>query len=305
MFFKRQNHTVMTIANLKGKTCLVTGATSGIGKEIALGLAMLGATVVLIGRKKERCETTLQEIKAKINHADENRICYFVADLSSQSSIRQLAKEYIETRQRLDVLINNAGVFLAKRTTTIDGIESTFAVNHLAPFLLTNLLIETIKASSPSRIITTSSVAHRGTQIDFGDIQFEKRPYSGIKAYAQSKLANILFTKEMARRLEGSSVTVNCFHPGAVRTNLVQGSPWYYTLIWTAAGPFFSSPEKGANTAIYLASSSNVEGITGGYFAKRKQVKPSDEATKKVAAARLWNISDKLTRLETDSSPQT
>jgi len=295
----------MTIANLKGKTCLVTGATSGIGKEIALALAMLGATVVLIGRKKERCETTLQEIKTKINHADENRICYFVADLSSQSSIRQLAKEYIESHQRLDVLINNAGVFLAKRTTTIDGIESTFAVNHLAPFLLTNLFVETIKASSPSRIITTSSVAHRGTQIDFGDIQFEKRPYSGIKAYAQSKLANILFTKEMARRLEGSSVTVNCFNPGAVRTNLVHGNPWYYTLIWSAAGPFFSSPEKGANTAIYLASSSNVEGITGGYFAKRKQVKPSDEATKIVAAARLWNISDKLTRLETDSSPQT
>lgn len=296
---------MMPTTTMEGKTCLVTGATSGIGKEIALGLAKLGATIVLIGRNKDRCESTLQEIEARINRADENRICYFVADLSSQSSIRQLAKEYVDSHKRLDVLINNAGVFLAKRTTTVDGIEHTFAVNHLAPFLLTNLLIETIKASSPSRIITTSSVAHRGAQIDFGDIQFEKRPYNGIKAYGQSKLANILFTKEMARRLERSGVTVNCFHPGAVRTNLVQDNPWYYTLIWTAAGPFFSSPEKGANTAIYLASSSSVEGITGGYFAKRKQVKPSDEANNKVAAIRLWNISDKLTSMKNDSSLQT
>lgn len=292
---------MMTTTTLEGKTCLVTGATSGIGKEIALGLAKLEATVVLIGRNKDRCETTLREIKAKINHADENRICYFVADLSSQSSIRQLAKEYVDSHQRLDVLINNAGVFLAKRTTTIDGIEYTFAVNHLAPFLLTNLLIETIKASSPSRIITTSSIAHRGAQIDFGDIQFEKRLYSGIKAYRQSKLANILFTKEMARRLESSGVTANCFHPGAVRTNLVQDNPWYYRLIWTVGGPLFLSPEKGANTAIYLASSSSVEGITGGYFAKRKQVNPSDEADKKEVAIRLWSISDQLTSKEKDS----
>ncbi|AFU58308.1 glucose/ribitol dehydrogenase family protein [Candidatus Nitrososphaera gargensis Ga9.2] len=288
------------MANLEGKTCLVTGATSGIGKEIAMGLAKMGATVVLVGRNRERCELALQEIKAEINPAmEDKRISYLVADLSSQTSIRQFAKQYTDAHQRLDVLVNNAGVFLAKRATTVDGIEYTFAVNHLAPFLLTNLLIDIIKASKPSsRIITTSSVAHRGAQIDFDDIQFEKRPYSGIKAYAQSKLANILFTKELARRLEGSSVTANCFHPGAVRTSLAQGkNPWYYRLIWTAAGSFFLSPEKGADTAIYLASSQDVNGITGKYFVRRKQVNPSIDADEKEAAAKLWSISEKLTSM--------
>ncbi len=264
----------------------------------------MGATVVLVGRNRDRCESTLQEIKAKINHlTNENRsISYFVADLSSQASIRKLAKEYANAHQRLDVLINNAGVFLANRTRTIDGIEYTFAVNHLAPFLLTNLLIDVIKTTSPSRIITTSSIAHTGARIEFDDIQFEKRTYSGIKAYGQSKLANILFTKELARRLEGKGVTANCFHPGAVRTNLVaQDNPWYYRLIWTSAGSFFLSPEKGADTAVYLASSSSVGRITGKYFAKRKQIKPSDEADDKEVAGRLWNISDKLTSMERNS----
>jgi NAD(P)-dependent dehydrogenase (short-subunit alcohol dehydrogenase family) len=288
------------MANLEGKTCLVTGATSGIGKEIALGLAKIGATVVLVGRNRERCELALQEIKAKINHAmEDKRISYLVADLSSQASIRQLAKQYADAHQRLDVLVNNAGVFLAKRATTVDGIEYTFAVNHLAPFLLTNLLIDIIKTSKLSRIITTSSVAHRGTQIDFDDIQFKKRPYSGIKAYSQSKLANILFTKELARRLKGSNVTANCFHPGAVRTGLAYGNnPWYYRLIWNAAASFFLSPEKGADTAIYLASSPDVDGITGKYFVKRKQVSPSIDADEKEVAARLWDISEKLTSIE-------
>ena len=288
------------ITNLEGKTCLVTGATSGIGKEIALGLAKMGATVVMLGRCGERCEIVLQEIEAKSNRANgSGRISYLVADLSSQTSIRQLAKEYSNAHQRLDVLINNAGVFLGKRIRTIDGMEYTFAVNHLAPYLLTNLLIALLKASSPSRIITTTSIAHRGARIDFDDIQFDNRTYNGIRAYGQSKLANILFTKELARRLEGTGVTANCFHPGAVRTNLVQGtSPWYYRLIWTAAGSFFLSPERGADTAIYLASSPDVEGISGKYFAKRKQVKPSYEADDIDAALRLWNVSEKLTGME-------
>jgi NAD(P)-dependent dehydrogenase (short-subunit alcohol dehydrogenase family) len=237
----------------------------------------------------------VQEIKAKINGGIGNKLSFLIADLSSKTSIHQLAKEYANDHQRLDVLVNNAGVFLAKRTTTTDGIEYTFAVNHLAPFLLTNLLIDILKASSPSRIITTSSIAHKGARIDFDDIEFEKRPYSGIKAYGQSKLANILFTKELARRLEGSGVTANCFHPGAVRTNLLHHNPWYYQLIWTAAGVFFLSPEKGADTAIYLASSQHVEGITGEYFGKRKQVESSTEANDEKVAARLWKISEKLT----------
>lgn len=278
---------------MKGKTCLVTGATCGIGKEIALGLAGMGAAVVIAGRSKERCEAALQEIRTKAG----GDVSYLVADLSSQASVRQLAKDYAAAHSRLDVLVNNAGVFLAKRGTTVDGIEYTFAVNHLAPFLLTNLLIDIIKASSPARIITTSSVAHRGTRIDLDDIQFEKKSYSGIRAYSQSKLANILFTKELARRLEGTGVTANCFHPGAVRTSLVRDNPWYYRLIWTAGGPFFLSAEKGADTGVYLASSPDVEGITGEYFVKRRQEEPSVEASDMEAAAKLWGLSEKLTGL--------
>lgn len=282
---------------IKGKTCLITGSTSGIGKEIAIGLAKMKANVVLVGRKKARCEATLEEIKRNpsIDTNNKNRISYLLADLSSQASIHQLAKEFLATYERLDVLLNNAGVFLPKRFTTVDGIEYTFAVNHLAPFLLTNLLFERIKASSPSRIITTSSVAHRGAHINFDDLQFERRRYNGVKAYGQSKLANILFTKELSRRSNGSGVTSNCFHPGAVRTNLVQSGPWYYRLIWAIISAFFVSPRRGADTAIYLASSSEVEGISGKYFVKRKEVTLSDLADDYDAAVRLWKISEELT----------
>jgi NAD(P)-dependent dehydrogenase (short-subunit alcohol dehydrogenase family) len=282
---------------IEGKTCLITGSTSGIGKEIAIHLAKMNANVVLVGRKKARCEATLEEIKrnASIDTTNKNRISYLLADLSSQASIHQLAKEFLATHQSLDVLVNNAGVFLPKRFTTVDGIEYTFAVNHLAPFLLTNLLFERIRASSPSRIITTSSVAHRGAHINFDDLQFERRRYNGVKAYGQSKLANILFTKELSRRANGSGVTSNCFHPGAVRTNLVQSGPWYYRLIWAIISAFFISPRRGADTAIYLASSSEVEGISGKYFVKRKEVTLSDFADDYDAAVRLWKISEELT----------
>lgn len=277
---------------MKGKTCLVTGATSGIGKEIASGLAAMGADVILVGRSREKCGSAAQEIRARTN----NDVSYLVADLSSQASIRQLAKEFSNAHQRLDVLVNNAGVFMAKREVTVDGIEQTFAVNHLAPFLLTNLLIDRIKASSPARMVTTSSIAHRGAQIDFDDVQFEKRSYSGIRAYSQSKLANILFTKELARRLEGTGVTANCFHPGAVRTGLLQVSPWYYQAAWAAGGMFFLSPDKGADTGVYLASSPEVEGVTGRYFVKRKETKASAETESKEAAARLWDLSASYTQ---------
>lgn len=279
---------------LEGKTCLITGATSGIGKEIASGLASTGATVVLVGRSREKCESTVQEIKSKTSRND--GILWLVADLSSQASVRQLAKDYAAAQPRLDILVNNAGVFLSKRATTVDGIECTFAVNHLAPFLLTHLLIDIVKARGPARIITTSSVAHRGAWIDFDDIQFEKKPYRGFTAYSQSKLANILFTKELARRLQGTGVTANCFHPGVVRTNLIHGSnPAQYRLLSNTAGLFFLSPEKGADTGVYLASSQQVDGVTGKYFVKRKQEEPSAEANDMEAAARLWDVSEKLT----------
>lgn len=280
----------MTI--MEGRVCLVTGSTSGIGKEIAAGLAGMGATVVLAGRSREKCEAAVQEIAARGVPA--SQLSYFVADLSSQESVRQLAKEFIDNYDRLHVLVNNAGVFVQKRELTADGIERTFAVNHLAPFLLTNLLLDRLKAGAPSRIVTTSSIAHRGAKMDFADLQMSKS-YGSIRAYGQSKLANILFTRELARRLQGTGVTANCFHPGAVRTNLVRGSG--YGLVWGAASVFFTSPEKGADTAVYLASSGEVEGVSGEYFVKRKQARASDPAYDSDAAERLWEASEKLTCL--------
>ncbi len=281
---------------IEGKTCLITGSTSGIGKEIAIGLAKMKANVILVGRNKAKCQATVEEILRNASvGTNKNRVSYLLADLSSQASIRQLANKFFDSYESLDILVNNAGVFLSRRFTTVDGIEYTFAVNHLAPFLLTNLLFERIKASSPSRIITTSSVAHRGAYINFDNLQFQRGRYNGVEAYRQSKLANILFTKELARRSRGSGVTSNCFHPGGVRTNLVQNSPWYYRLIWAIINPFFVSPKRGADTAIYLASSSKIDNISGKYFVNRRPVRPSELADDYDAAARLWKISEELT----------
>ncbi len=280
---------------MEGKTCLITGSTSGIGKEIAIGLAKMKANVILVGRNKAKCEAAIEEICRNVSTvSNKNRVSYLLADLSSQASIHQLANKFLESYGNLNILINNAGVFLSRRVTTVDNIEYTFAVNHLAPFLLTNLLFERIKASSPSRIITTSSVAHRGAYINFDNLQFERGRYNGVEAYRQSKLANILFTKELARRSRGSGVTSNCFHPGGVRTNLVQSNPWYYRLIWAIINPFLVSPKKGADTAIYLASSSKVAEISGKYFVNRKPVRPSELADDHDAAAKLWRISEEL-----------
>lgn len=272
---------------MRGKVCLITGATAGIGKEIARGLASLGAIVAIAGKSREKCENTLQETKCA---------SYFVADLSSQAEVRMLAKEFMSRYDKLDVLVNNAGVFFASKKTTVDNIEYTLAVNHLAPFLLTNLLIDQLKASAPSRVITTSSTAHKAGHIDFDDIQFEKRRYSGISAYSQSKLANILFTRELSRRLAGTQVTANCFHPGAVRTKLVQGGS-IYGVVWKAAGAFFISPEKGADTAIFLASSDEMAGMTGGYYIKRRQEKSSAISYGEETAKKLWKLSEKLVGL--------
>jgi NAD(P)-dependent dehydrogenase (short-subunit alcohol dehydrogenase family) len=281
---------------IEGKTCLITGSTSGIGKEIAIGLAKMKANVILVGRSKTKCQATLEEIRRNVLiNTNKNRVSYLLADLSSQASIHQLANKFLETYESLDILVNNAGVFLSRRITTVDGIEYTFAVNHLAPFLLTSLLFERIRASSPSRIITTSSVAHRGAYINFDNLQFERGRYNGVEAYRQSKLANILFTKELARRSRGSGVTSNCFHPGGIRTNLVQGSAWYYRLIWAIINPFLANPKKGADTAIYLASSSEVAEISGKYFVNKKPVRPSKLADDHDTAARLWKISEELT----------
>lgn len=281
---------------IEGKTCLITGSTSGIGKEIAIGLAKMKANVILVGRNKAKCQETTEEIcrNASVD-TTKNQVSYLLADLSSRESIHQLAKKFLDSYQSLDILINNAGVFLSRSLTTVDGIEYTFAVNHLAPFLLTNLLFKRMKASIPSRIITTSSVAHRGAHINFDNLQFERGKYNGVQAYRQSKLANILFSKELARRSSGTGVTSNCFHPGGVRTNLVQSSPWHYRLIWLIITPFLISPRKGADTAVYLASSSMVGNVSGKYFVNRKSVDPSGLADDPQLAAKLWMTSEELT----------
>jgi retinol dehydrogenase 12 len=276
---------------LEGKTCLVTGATSGIGKEIAIGLAKLGGTVVLAGRSRSRCEAAAKET-AHLSDRKRDEFHFVIADLASRESIISAAEDFKKNFPRLDVLVNNAGVFRARRELTTDGLEYTFAVNHLAPFLLTNLLIDMLK-SARARVVTTSSIAHRGARIDFEDLQFERRRYNGIRAYGQSKLANILFTKELAQRLDGSG-TANCFHPGGVRTNLSQGNPWYYQLLWSIVSPFLLSPEKGADTGVYLASSPEVDGRSGGYYVKRREVAPSAEAGDLEAARRLWSTSQEL-----------
>ncbi len=275
------------------KVVVVTGASSGIGKATAISLAKTGATVVIVCRDEKRGEAALNEIKKSGNES----VSLMVADLASQKSICRLVRDFRRNYNRLDVLINNAGVFLARRALTEDGIESAFAINHLAPFLLTNLLIDVLRSSAPSRIVNVSSSAHYRGRIDFDDIQGEIN-YSGIKAYSQSKLANVLFTYELARRLEGSGVTANCLHPGAVRTNLVRLDSGIYGLIWKMLGPLMPGAEKGADTCIYLASSPEVESISGKYFVKRRNVVSSEESYNEAIAKKLWQVSAELTGLE-------
>src|SRR5215217_1244839 len=247
------------------RVCLITGATSGIGKATAMGLASMGASVVMVARDRSRGEAALAEIKEGSANAS---VDLMLTDLSSQEDIHRLADEFKDAYPRLDVLVNNAGVIRSKRVTSADGIEMTFAVNHLAYFLLTNLLLDLLKASAPSRIVNVSSAEQRNGTIDFDDLQGEKG-YKTAKAYGQSKLANVLFTYELARRLEGTGVTANCLHPGVVGTNLGSGVSGIFGFMVRALTPLMKSPEKGAETSVYLASSPEVEGLSGRYFVKK------------------------------------
>jgi len=278
---------------MKDKICLVTGANSGIGKATALGLAKMGANVVMVCRDRTRGEESRAEIKAASNNPS---IDLMLADLSSQASVRQLAQDFQEKYQRLHVLVNNAGVAPMKRSLTVDGLETTFAVNHLAPFLLTNLLLDVLKASAPSRIVNVSSSAHTRTKMDFDDLQ-EENNFGMFRAYSQSKLANVLFTYELARKLEETGVSVNALHPGVVRTNLGRDSTGIVRLGFMAMGPFIRTPEQGAVTCIYLASSPEVEGVTGKYFVNKKEVPSSKESYDEAVARRLWEVSEKLTQV--------
>ena len=278
-------------SNMSSKVCLVTGANSGIGKETALALAKMNARVMMVCRDRARGEAALQEVKQQSgNTALELMLC----DLSSQKSTRQFADDFKATHDRLDVLVNNAGVYLRKRTLTTDGIESTFAINHLAYFLLTNLLLDILKRSAPSRIINVASDAHAYGKVDFENLQGEKK-YGGARAYANSKLENIVFTYALARRLEGTGVTVNCLHPGAVATGIFRALPKPLEAIIKL---FTLSPEKGAETSIYLASSPDVEGVNGKYFVKKAVAKSSQSSYNEEAAHRLWDVSAQLTGLD-------
>src|SRR5215217_4507357 len=275
------------------KVCLITGATSGIGKATAMGLATLEASVVMVGRDRGRGEAAMAEIKEKSANAS---VDLMLADLSSQEEIHRLADNFKEAYPRLDVLINNAGVIRSKRITTEDGLETTFAVNHLAYFLLTKLLLDMLKASAPSRIVNVASGEQRNGTIDFDDLQGEKG-YKGPKAYSQSKLATVLFTYELARRLEGSGVSANCLHPGVVGTNLGSGVTGALGFTVRTLRPLMKSPEKGAETSIYLASSPEVEGSSGGYFVKKAEARSSEASHDQRIARRLWEVSADLTNL--------
>ncbi len=280
-------------ANMTGKICLVTGGNSGIGKATAIGLAKTGATVVVVSRNKEKGQTATTDIIAKSGNKNVELI---QADLSSQSSIHQLVDEFKTRHEKLHLLINNAGVYLTKRTETEDGLESTFATNHLGPFLLTSLLLDILKASAPSRIVNVTSDAHKGAKIDFDDLQGEKR-FSGWQAYGQSKLAMILYTHELAKRLEGSGVTVNSAHPGVVRTNFAKNNGGLVMLGFRFLGMFFISPESAAKRILYVAMSPDLEGVTGKYFTKMHEVRSSQESYDDDSAKRLWQVSEQLTRL--------
>jgi NAD(P)-dependent dehydrogenase (short-subunit alcohol dehydrogenase family) len=276
---------------MDGKICIITGATSGIGKIAALDLAATGATVVLICRNRELGKQVIEEVAQKTGNKN---LDLLIADLSSQAAIRQAASDLLAKYPHLHVLINNAGLAVGKRTLSPDGIELTFAVNHLAYFLLTNLLMNRLKASAPARIVNVSSEAHRRVQLDFENLQGEKS-YSGLSAYSITKLCNVLFTYELSRRLQGTGVTANALHPGFLSTGIFrEASGFIQFLVKVTAG----KPEKGAKAILRLATSPELEGVTGKYFKGMKEADSSPVSQDQNAAERLWKISASLTGWE-------
>ena len=291
------------LPDMSGKTVLVTGASSGIGLETAAALAQMGAMVVMTARDPAKGETAMAGVRAR---SGSERVELLMVDFASVRSIRELATEFGAKYQRLDVLVNNAGAYNARRSVTADGYEMTFGVNHLGYFLLTGLLLDLLKASAPSRIVNVSSGAHLRAAIDFDDLNGE-RGYGGLRAYSQSKLANVLFTYELARRLEGSGVTANCMHPGFVRSgfglNNSGGMKAAWHVIRFLARPAMLTPAQGAETAVYLASSPEVEGVSGKYFVKKKAVPSSAISYNEDVARRLWEVSEEMTQPSSSAAP--
>jgi retinol dehydrogenase-14 len=278
---------------MAGRTVLVTGGSSGIGRATALGLAAMGAHVAITGRDRERTDAAARKICA----AGGGHVDTFVADMSSQAEVRRLAGEVLQGLPRIDVLVNNVGGYWDTRHVTADGLERTCALNHLAPFLLTHLLLDRLRESAPARVVTVSSGAHTMGRIDFDDLGGE-RSYSGMRAYSQSKLANILFTYELARRLGASGVTANALHPGMVRTGFgAEDSGTLQRLFTPLMRPFMKSAAQGAATSIHLASSPELEGVTGCYFADGKRKRSSKRSYDEATAERLWQVSAALVGL--------
>ena len=286
-------------ADMTGRNVLVTGGTGGIGKATAVGLAVLGARVGITGRDRVRAEAAAADIRAASGNL---AVDVFTADMSSQAQVRRLAGEVLDAYPRLDVLINNVGGFWAHRHVTADGLEHTFALNHLAPFLLTHLLLHRLTASAPARVVTVSSGAHATGRIDFDDLQGSAR-YSGQRAYNASKLANVMFTYELARRLNGTGVTATVLHPGVVRTDFGAEDQAGVKVILPLVRPFLKTPAAGAATTVYLASSAQVDGVTGRYFANRKPKTSAKASYDTAAAARLWQASADLVGLTRSPEP--
>jgi len=276
---------------MAGKVVLITGGTGGIGKATAIGLATLGARVGITGRDLARAEQAAADIRAASGNP---AVDAFAADMTSQAEVRRLAAAVLDAYPRLDVLVNNVGGFWAHRHETADGLEHTFALNHLAAFLLTNLLVDRLKASAPARVVTVASHVQAEGRIDFDDLEGAHN-YSGQRAYSQSKLASVMFTNELARRLEGTGVTANSLHPGVVRTNFgAEDQAWLFTVVSQVVLPFLKTPAQGAQTSIYLASSPNMDGVTGEFFANGKPKTANKVAYDTDMAARLWQVSAEL-----------
>ena len=279
---------------MQGKVCMVTGATSGVGKATALELARMGATVVMVGRDRAKGEAVQSEIKTRSGN---DNIDLLLADLSAQASIRQLAENFQQHYTQLHVLINNAGLSMFTRQDTVDGVEMTFAVNQLAPFLLTNLLLDVLKASAPARIVNVSSATHESASFDMGDLQSKKR-YTFMGSYGQSKAALVMFTYELARRLDGTGVTANCLHPGFVATNIGQsGIGPAGRAVVKFIFSFGISPAEGAKISIYLATSPEVEGVTGKYFVKSIPKRSAAITYDESLQRQLWDECAKLVNL--------
>ena len=279
---------------MKNKVCVITGGTDGIGKAAAHGLAVQGARLLVHGRDPDKGARAVEELKARSGNP---AIEFLQADFSSLDDVRRLAATVLERTPRVDVLVNNAGSIFVKRALSKDGYEMTFAVNHLAPFLLTHLLLDALKSAGQSRIVTTASGAHRRAKIPFDDLQITRK-YTPMGAYGTSKLANILFTRALAKRLQGTAVTATCLHPGLVRTNFGRHNEGDVSSLAKAiigfVMRFARSPEKGAETVIYLASAPQVQGASGGYYVDCKPATTSSAAQDDSVAERLWQVSEQL-----------